>query len=188
MTATSDHEGRAVGTLSRTGSEGSYPLPAPPSRPRMPLLCGAEVHARRPWQADSQEYFPQRQHDLHLVRWQLMVEHRYRPIQVGPTPARSFAAIVKSPPVPSPRVLSPVSPAVLNTTNLPRAISSLAHAKVTVSLPACAVEVKRAPRPRPPGGIWSDGPDLDALDDLDVDPTPERQFQVQARVSMKPGR
>jgi hypothetical protein len=43
------------------------------------------------------------------------------------------------------------------------------------------VEVKRPRRPRAPSGIWGDGTELDALDDLDVDPTQERQFQVQAK-------
>ena len=43
------------------------------------------------------------------------------------------------------------------------------------------MEIKRPRRPRAPSGIWGDGTELDALDDLDVDPTQERQFQVQAR-------
>ena len=43
------------------------------------------------------------------------------------------------------------------------------------------MEVKRPRRPRAPSGIWGDGTELDTLDDLDVDPTQERQFQVQAK-------
>ena len=101
----------------------------------------------------------------------------------GSGPARSFAAIVKSPPALSPRVLSPVSPVVRSVggPHRPRAKTSLANAKVTVPLPAGAVEVKRPRRPRAPSGIWGDGTELDALDDLSVDPTLERQFQVQAK-------
>ena len=106
---------------------------------------------------------------------------RYRPIQVGPAPARSFAAIVNSPwlyrasafcrPY---RLRYAVSP------NLPSVMSSLANAKVTVPLPAVAVEVKRPRRQRAPSGIQGDGTELDAADDLNVDPTLERKFQVQA--------
>ena len=57
-------------------------------------------------------------------------------------------------------------------------MSSLAHAKVTVPRPAGTVEVNRPRRPRAPSGIWGDGTELDALDDLSDDPTLERQFQV----------
>ena len=53
--------------------------------------------------------------------------------------------------------------------------------------PASTVEVKRPCRERAPDGIWSDGTQLEALVDLDVDPTQESQFQAQARVSMKAG-
>ena len=113
--AAPNREGRGVGMLTPTRNHGPYPLPVPTPRPRMPRLYSCRVHAPRPWQADSQEYVPQRHHDLHLVRWQPVVERRDRPIQVGPAPARSFTAIVKSPPVPSLRVLSPISPAVLST-------------------------------------------------------------------------
>ena len=105
------------------------------------------------------------------------------PSKSVPVPAKSFAAIVKSPPALSPRVLSPVLPAVRSASgpHRPRAMTSLANAKVTVPLPAGAVEVKRPRRPRAPSGIWGDGTELDALDDLSVDPTLERQFQVQAK-------
>ena len=103
------------------------------------------------------------------------------PSKSVPTPVRSFAAIVKSPPLPSSRVLSPISPTVISAPKRPRAISSLANAKVTVPLPTGAVEVKRPRRPRAPSGIWGDGTELDALDDLNVDPTREWQFQVQAK-------
>ena len=55
-----------------------------------------------------------------------------------------------------------------------------ANANVTVPLPAVAVEVKRLCCPRVPSGTWGDGTEPDAVDDLNADPTPERQFQVQA--------
>jgi hypothetical protein len=101
------------------------------------------------------------------------------PSKSAPAPVKSFAAIVKSPPAPSsPRVASPLS---FGAAKRPWMISSLANAKVTVPLPAGAVEVKRPRRPRAASGIWGDGTELDALDDLDVDPTLERQFQVQAK-------
>jgi len=100
------------------------------------------------------------------------------PSKSAPAPVRSFAAIVKSPPLPSPRVTSPTA---MNPGKRLWTMSSLANAKVTFPLPAGAVEVKRPRRPRAPSGIWGDGTELDALDDLDVDPTQERQFQVQAK-------
>jgi len=100
------------------------------------------------------------------------------PSRSAPAPLRSFAATVKSPPLPSPRVTSPTA---ISAAKWPWPISSLATARVTVPLPAGAVEVKRPRRPRAPSGIWGDGTELDALDDLDVNPTQERQFQVQAR-------
>ena len=50
-------------------------------------------------------------------------------------------------------------------------MSSLAHAKVTVPLPDGAVEVKCPRCPHAPSGIWDDGTELDALDDLNFDPT-----------------
>ena len=60
-------------------------------------------------------------------------------------------------------------------------MSSLANAKVTVPLPAVAVEVKRPRCPRAPSRIWGNGTELDGVDDLNADPTLERQFQAQAK-------
>ena len=106
---------------------------------------------------------------------------RYRPIQVGPAPARYFTAVVNSPSYRASAFCRPYRLRYSVSPNRPRAMSSLANAKVTVPLPAVAVETKRPRRPRAPSGIWGDGTELDAVDDLNADPTLESQFQVQAK-------
>ena len=54
--------------------------------------------------------------------------------------------------------------------------------------PAGAVEVNPPRRERAPDGTWGDGTQLEALVDLGVIPTQERQFQVQAMGANEAGR
>ena len=109
-------------------------------------------------------------------------------MSLSPQPSRPrarqfFCYNRQQPVVPSQRVLSPVSPAVLSVPQpternvFPR--ERQGH-RPTVLLPAVAVEVKGPRRPSAPCGIWGDGTELDAVDDSNADPTLERQIHVQA--------
>ena len=111
----------------------------------------------------------------------------YRPIQLGPAPARSFAAIVNSPSVPSQRVLSPVSPTVLSVPQ-PTECNAFPRARQG-HRPAPGRRCGGRPPAPPAHTQWDlgDGTESDGVDDLNADPTLERQFQVQAKGVHKGG-
>ena len=109
-------------------------------------------------------------------------------MSLSPQPSRPrsrqfFCYNRQQPVVPSQRVLSPVSPAVLSVPQ-PTECNVFPRERQghhpTVLLPAVAVEVKGPRRPSAPCGIWGDGTELDAVDDSNADPTLERQIHVQA--------